>query len=293
VDHQFIPGDIAAQRLVRIGNKAGLSLGRKLRRNRIGVGTVFIRIGTDRRGRLVVDQLVGAERMDRFPFRFVGQGRAALARQRLVLDQRLDRVVQAEEKRRTQHEAGGDILAIDGEQSGQLHLFRMLRRISVETRGIAVEDGADIRRQINIFASHRAPHVEQRGDIVDRRAVRSVERRHPPAGHRGYFLQGRKIILRMGIGHAIGDIGIGPAENMRHAEFVADDAGLVDAVRRCRCLVNAQWFPQRQTDRRQCNKNQQTQPRSLKYFHLFVPLRQHHKLPCILCGDKRLPQMKQ
>jgi len=229
--------------------------------------------------------------MDGFPCRFAGQARAALARQRLVLHECLDRVVQPEEEGRAQHEAGGNILAIDREQPGQLHLFRMVRGIGVETRRIAVQHGADIRRQTLIFAAHGTAYVEQGGDIVDRRAVRAVERRHPAPRHRGHFLQRRKIILGMGIGHAIGDIGIGLAENMRDSEFVADDAGLIGAVWRSHGLGDAQWFPQRQADRRQHNKNQQPQPRPLKYFHLYVPLRQHHKLPCIFSSDKRLPHI--
>ena len=85
VHHQLVPGDIATQRLVRIGDQAGLAFGREFRRDCISVGAVLVRVRSDRRDFLIVDDLVRTQRMDGLFFLFAGQARSAFARQRLIL----------------------------------------------------------------------------------------------------------------------------------------------------------------------------------------------------------------
>ena len=161
----------------------------------------------------------------------------------------------------------------------------MIGGIGVEAGGIAVEQRADICGQIVIFAGDRTPHVQQSGDIVDRRALRAVEGGHAAPGHRGDFLQCREIIFGMGIGHAIGDIGIGLAENMRHAEFVPDDARFIAAVRRRSGFTDAQGLPNHQASGDQCSKDYQPDAHALKCFHVYFPLGQQIMLDALLLCD--------
>ena len=154
----------------------------------------------------------------------------------------------------------------------------MLLGISVEPRCIAVKHHAHIRRQIIIFAVHRPAHIKQGCYKVDRCALGTIERCHPAPRHRGHFLQRRKIVLGMRIGHAISDIGVGLAENMRNTKFVADDPGLIGTVGwRCSSF-DAQRFPDCQPDSRQHKKCQQPEARPFKCFHVFYPSGQRLKL---------------
>ena len=100
----------------------------------------------------------------------------------------------------------------------------MLVGVAVEPRRIGGEQCLHIGGQPRPVARGRRAHIEQRGGIIDLRAILAEHRPGAPARHRQHFLQGRKIILGVRVGDAIGDVGVGLAKDMRHPEFVARDA---------------------------------------------------------------------
>ena len=89
----------------------------------------------------------------------------------------------------------------------------------------------------------------------------------------------------MGVGHTIGDVGIGLAEYMRDTEFVTDDPRFIAAFRWRRGLLGAQRFPDRQTDSYHHDKKDQPDRRTLKCFHVYFPLRQPLKLDALLLRE--------
>ncbi|MCY1168014.1 hypothetical protein D9M73_79940 [compost metagenome] len=121
-------------------------------------------------------------------------------------------------------------------------------RISVEPAGIGIEQGAYIGRLLRIIAVRGLARAEQAQGVIDLGPVRALQRTEPPARHRHRFLQRREIIFGMGIGHAVRDIGIGLAEDMRHAEAIAGDDAIVMMGGRWRYTDRHQRLPHRKSE---------------------------------------------
>ena len=71
----------------------------------------------------------------------------------------------------------------------------------------------------------------------------------------------------MRIGDAIGDIGIGLAEDMRHAEIVADDLHVIFARRRGLARFGHQRFPHRKGDGGYDDKDEKAERQTFKDTH--------------------------
>ena len=190
-----------------------------------------------------------------------------LAPQRLAFDQRADHIAEAEEERLAQRETGGDIHAVDREEVAQLHFARVRRRVIVEASGIGFEQCARILRQFGKALLGSAACVEQMVGIVEGRAVLPGDCAIAPAAHRDHVLQGGKIVLRMGDGHAIGNVGIPLAINVRHAEFVAHDFGSVSAVGGTDIVpLGPEGLPRRQRHESDEQQDEQREPAARKPF---------------------------
>ena len=158
---------------MRVGDDAREAIGRTLRRDNERVGAVGHRLaGGGKRG--------GIGR--------IRHRTGAFARQRLVAGQRAERLVEPEEERRAQDEAGRDVLAIRRKQPRQPHLARVAAGVSVEASGIGIEQSAYVGWLLQIIAVRRFPRAEQRQRIIDLSAIRSGHRAESPARHRDGFL---------------------------------------------------------------------------------------------------------
>jgi len=135
----------------------------------------------------------------------------------------------------------------------------MPRGISVETRGIAIEQRADIGRLFQIVAVDRLARMEQVEHIVGLRPIGAIERTEPPARHGDYLLQGREIVLGMSISDAVGDVGIGRAEDVWDAEFIPRDHRVVMMLGRRLGAECSQRLPGREPNRGEHQQHGQTQ----------------------------------
>ncbi len=143
-----------------------------------------------------------------------------------LLGQLLDHVVEAVEKRRLEDEARGDVLA-GHRREVEVALGPVLGRIGVDAVGIAFEDGAHVRRQLRIVVVHRLPDVHRMDEIVAWCRLEAVARRELPAGCEDDRLDGVEVVFRMCKAEAEGGVGVGLAENVRHAEIVAADVDVI------------------------------------------------------------------
>jgi hypothetical protein len=85
-----------------------------------------------------------------------------------------------------------------------------------------------------------AARVEQVIDVIDRRAVLASDRAVAAARHRHHVLQGEEVVLRMR------DIRVGPAVDVRYAEFAAHDFGSVHPGRRGDATLGEKRLPRGQ-----------------------------------------------
>ena len=143
-----------------------------------------------------------------------------LGAQFLTLYQRPDDVPEAEEERLAKRETRSHVDTVDGKQIAKLDLVRMLKGIIVQARRIGIEQRARVFGQPRVTFLRRAARIEQVICIIECRTVLPGDRAISPAAHRNHILKGEEIVLRMGDGDAIGDIGIGLAVDVRYAEFV-------------------------------------------------------------------------
>ncbi len=250
--HQLVPGDAAGPRLVRVRHEPSEAVRRSLRRDDEGVRAVLVAVGADRGD-------VGRVR----------RGARALDRQRLVAGERAQHRIEPEEEGRADDEAGRDILAVDREQLGEPDFAGVLLRIAVETGGIAVEQRAHVGRLLHVIACHGRAGVEPVDDEIGLRPILPADRAEPAASHRQHFLESREIVLGVGVGDAIGDVGIGLAEDVRHAEIVASDAHVIGARRRRRHPLGKQRLPGGEPDRDQDDERGQRQADATEPFHCF------------------------
>ena len=195
VEHRLVPRHRPGVGLVRIDQQAGGAVGRTR--------------GGDRHA-------VGADRRLRLAFR------------RGV--QVLQHPVQAIEERRLEHEAGGDVAAADRQKAGRDEV-RMAGAIGVDPVGVGLQHPAQIRRQVAVIAGvHRRPHPQQPDDIVGHGALRPLLCGQGSARGQGDVLDGGEVVLGVGPGQAIGDVGVGRAGDVRHAEVVPPDARVIGAA---------------------------------------------------------------
>ncbi len=152
----------------------------------------------------------------------------------------------------------------------------------VEPGGIGIEQRLHIRGQPRPVAHRRRADIEQRLGIIDLGAILTQHRPGAAARHRDDFLQGGKIILGMGIGDAVSDVGIGLAKDVRHPELVARDADVLWLERRRFGRFGGQRLPQRQ--RRGGHDQQQQKPQQNPSQHLWSFFRALIRIgPAALC----------
>ena len=246
---QFIPCHTAAPGLVAVGNQHGGST-RFLRRNGKGVGTGHGAILAKRRERNLLPLLLILHNRGMRPAGIPRNIRPMFGMQFFACHQRLNHIVQGEEERLAQGKSGGHILAVNRKEIAQLYFFRMGGSIVIQPGRIGFKQGAGIGGQFGIVPLRRPARIQQVIDIIHRRPILTRYRAIATARHGQHILQGEEIILSMGCCHAIGDIGISLAVNMRHAEFIARDTGGIGDVRnRLRAIAGPQRFPRCQRDK--------------------------------------------
>jgi len=234
--HQLVPGDAAFPRLVRVDHQPRRPVGGPRRRDRKGVRAALADVG-------------------------------GIAIGQPPLGQRADDVVEPEEERRAQREAGDDVLRGHRKQPAERHLVRMAVGVAVDPGGIAGDQRAGVGRQPRQRRLRHRAGVQQMPGEVDPGAVRP-EHRPRPAAHAGeHLLQGREIILRMRVADAVTDIGIGLAEDMRHAPAVADDTDIVAAHRLGGRRIGGRTLPGRQADERHDEQPRRRQPKLPRQLH--------------------------
>ena len=108
--------------------------------------------------------------------------------------------------------------------------------------------------------------------IIHRRRI-LAEHRARPAPHAGDDrCHGPEIILSLGIGETVGDVGIGFAEDVRHAVSVADDPDIMGFCGRRHCGIGEQRLPSRQPDQRSNNDCAGSKPDFAPNTHHNFPL---------------------
>ena len=251
VDRQLVPGDPAAIGLMAVRQQPGGVITRTRRGNRKGVRSRHAGIRAHRQRHRAGRNQIFAEGLAQCGGRPWGQGRAVFGQHRLALAQRRKHPVKPEEEWQAQHEAGGDVLAVDREQSGQLDFAGMQRGIAVKPAGITIEHAAHFRRKRVHLVARGLPCPQPVIGEIHPGAVFASDRAIAPAGHRHYVLQGGKIILGMRKGCAERGIGIGLAVDVRNAEFVTRDlCRIVPIGRRRSGLFGEERFPAGQSDHR-------------------------------------------
>ena len=189
-DDGLVPGDRAGEGLVAVDQQAGGAVGRARRGDGDAVGALGHGIG-----RQVVEALqLGVE---------------------------------AVEEGGLEDEAGGDVLARDGEHARR-DLIGMLGAVEVDAVGVALQHGADVGRQLAFITGvDRLPDAQQADDVVGRRRLQSVRGGQMAPGGQGDLLDGGEVVLGVGEGQAEGGVGVGLAEDVGHAPVVAADLDVV------------------------------------------------------------------
>ena len=260
-DHDFVPRDPAAIRLVGVGNQPRYPVARACRGDREGVrsGQRGILAHWQRAG---FGGWFGCRHQAAAAIRVIGQ-RSAIERgavvraQWFLADQRADGVVEPEEERLAQREPGGDVAPVQRKQPRHLDLARVARGIAVETCGIGFEQCLHIGGQRGVVALHGAARVKQVEREIDFGPVSPGNRAIAPAGHRRDILQGGEIVLGVGHGDPERDVRVGLAMDVRHTEFVARDLRGIGAGRRRGGGWREERFPRHQPDQDQQQPGQQ------------------------------------
>ena len=100
----------------------------------------------------------------------------------------------------------------------------------VQPGGIGIKQGPNVSGLLHVIALYRFAGTHQPQREINPGTGLPVQRAKPTACHRDHVLQRREIILGMGIGDAVADIGVTGAKHMRHAEIVTHNPGII-AVR--------------------------------------------------------------
>ena len=82
------------------------------------------------------------------------------------------------------------------------------------------------------MALRRAARIEQVVDVVEGRAFLARDRAIAPTAHRDHVLQGEEIVLGLRDRDTEGDVCVGLAIDLGHAELVAHDLCRIDSIRR-------------------------------------------------------------
>ena len=150
----------------------------------------------------------------------------------------------------------------------------MLHCILVEPGGIGFEQGSRVCGQRVIMAIRCSARIEQVIDKIHLCAVLTGNRAIPATRHGNHVLQGKEIVLCMSDGHAVSDIGVSLAVNVRHAEFAADDLCLVGPARvGCGKFLCGKRFPDHQSNQ-DCKYQNQHRPAGVRHpsCHAFSPV---------------------
>ncbi len=185
-------------------------------RHRAGVGLVRI----DEQARRAVGRAAGR---DRHAVRTDGQGGLAAG----VGGEFLQRVGEAVEERRLEHEAGGDVLARQ-RQKARLDGIGMKRGVIIHAIRVTFEHALDVGGQVAVVARiDRLPHPHRMDEIVARRRLGALAGRELAARRERHVLDRGEIVLAVREAETEGDVGVGMAEDVRHAVIVAHDARMI------------------------------------------------------------------
>ena len=147
-------------------------------------------------------------------------------------NERAQLIVEAVGERKPQHEQRHDVLRLRRGKTRE-HIASVLRGIEIEPGGIAVEQRARLGRQIGFVArGDVVPDAQELDEIIIVDRAHAVDRgKTAPRGKHG-TLNGEKIVFRMGIGQAERGVGVAAPGDVRHAETVAHDGGIIFGRRR-------------------------------------------------------------
>lgn len=138
-----------------------------------------------------------------------------------------ERAAHPVEKRLEEARQCDDVLAGDGEQSGQ-HFVRMLSSVGIEAGGIPFDQRAGFRRQLFfVFPLHARANAEQLKEISDSRLGLVLGDHVRPADLPETRLNGGEIILGMGVCEAERRIRVASPQDIGHAKTVAADRHVV------------------------------------------------------------------
>ncbi len=108
-------------------------------------------------------------------------------------------------------------------------------RIIGEAAGIAVEHGAHVGGELFIVPIHLLPHADELDiPIVGDGELAEGQEAEPPARRGEDPLNRREVVLGVRVGEAERRVLIALAEDVRHAELVADDVDAPDVLERRR-----------------------------------------------------------
>ena len=219
--HGLPPGDGPGERLVRIDEEPGRAVGRARRADRDGIGADGQR------------RLRRQERIDTF------LGKAA----RLAdppFENRRQRFVETVKKWRLEHEAGGDVLAGQRQETGH-HPVRVEDRVVIDAVRIGLDHAPYFGAEVVFVARvDRCPHPHQVNEIVADRRLLALHGCELAACGNGDFLDCCVVVFGMGEADPERGIRVSRPENMWYTPFVAADEHVV--IRRAldqRCGIDA------------------------------------------------------
>ena len=138
--------------------------------------------------------------------------------------------IEAEEERCLVDEAGDQVLSARGVQVGH-RLVRMERGVVVDAVRVGFAQRARLRREVPLVARlHDVRDPQELDHVVVGRAFTPEDGGQPSARREQRALDRLEIVLGVSPGQAVGDVGVGAAEDVRDAPGVAEDAHVVAAL---------------------------------------------------------------
>jgi len=125
---------------------------------------------------------------------------------------------------------GDDVFAGDGKEFGGEGLVGMLGGIMIKARGVGFDEGAGGGFELVILGIDDLRDAEELDGIIDGGGVFAIDCGEATRGGEQGLLDGEEVVFGVGVGEAVGGVGIGMAEDVGDAPGVAEDG---DVVGRC------------------------------------------------------------